>query len=88
MDWIIGLAAPVITGLVTLCGIVLANRKADAVRDAKEEMKDAALSERLDRIEGNISDLSETVKEHNNYARLFQETAARLDERTKALERG
>ena len=76
------IAAPVITGLVTLLGLIIANRKAAAVKEAKDELKEQELSRWR-------TEVSERLTEHNNYARLFSEqsvTLARIDERLKALE--
>ena len=86
MELLTSLAAPLITGLVTLLGVVLANRKQQAIRDMKTELKEAELAERLDRMEGKIDS-------HNEYADLFRKTVAeqnvalaRIDERLKTLE--
>lgn len=76
------LAAPVITGIVTLLGIIIANRKQQAVRDVEEK----AFRER---IETALGECNQRLDEHNNYARLFSEqavTLARIDERLKSLE--
>ena len=76
------LIAPVITGLVTIVGIVLANRKSQAVRDARTEEWQNQVNAKLD--------------EHNEYGRKFGTvseqftemsiTLARVDERLKNLE--
>ena len=82
MELLQTLAAPVITGLVTLIGILIANRKAAAVREVREEMREKERKEWEDRVETKLD-------EHNGYARLFSEqgvTLARIDERLKALE--
>lgn len=82
MEWITELIAPVITGLVTLCGLILANRKAAAVKEAKDELKEQELSRWR-------TEVSDRLAEHNNYAKLFSEQSvvlARIDERLKALE--
>lgn len=82
MEWITELIAPVITGLVTLCGLILANRKAAAVKEAQAELKEKELSEWR-------ASVTERLDEHNHYAKLFSEqsvTLARIDERLKNLE--
>ena len=82
MEWVTELIAPVITGLVTILGIVLANRKAAAVKAAQDELKEQEHQEWRTRIEAKLD-------EHNGYAKLFSEqsvTLARIDERLKALE--
>ena len=82
MELLTTLAAPVITGLVTLIGILIANRKAAAVREVREEMRERERKEWETRVETKLD-------EHNGYARLFSEqgvTLARIDERLKALE--
>ena len=82
MEILTQLIAPVITGLVTLVGIVLANRKSQAVRDARTEEWQNQVNAKLD--------------EHNEYGRKFGTvseqftemsiTLARVDERLKNLE--
>ena len=86
MELLTSLAAPVITGLVTLLGIIVANRKAAAVRDAKAEAKEQELADWRNRIEAKVDS-------HNEYAALFHKTVAeqnvalaRIDERLKNLE--
>lgn len=82
MDWVIELAAPVITGLVTLLGIIAANRKQAAVREVREELKEKEQQEWRERIE-------QKLDEHNEYGRKFAENnvvLARIDERLKSLE--
>lgn len=82
MEWVTELVAPVITGLVTLCGLIVANRKAAAVKEARDELKEQERKEWEARVEAKLD-------EHNGYARLFSEqsiTLARIDERLKALE--
>lgn len=82
MELLTTIAAPVITGLVTLLGIIIANRKAAAVREVREEMEKKERKEWEARVESKLD-------EHNGYAKLFSEqsvTLARIDERLKALE--
>ena len=86
MEWLSDLAAPVITGLVTLAGMMLANRKAAAVREAREEMRDTQRKEWEEQT-------TQRLDSHNEYAALFHTTVAeqnvtlaRIDERLKALE--
>lgn len=86
MELLSAIAAPFITGLVTLLGIILANRKQEAVRETRQELEKQHDQEWRDRITDDIKRLEGKVDTHNDYARLFQETAARLDERMKSLE--
>lgn len=82
MEWLTDLIAPAITGLVTLIGLLLANRKAAAVREVKDELRDKERKEWEERVENKLD-------EHNGYAKLFSEQSivlARIDERLKALE--
>lgn len=82
MELLTTIAAPIITGLVTLLGIIIANRKAAAVREVREEMEKKERKEWEARVESKLD-------EHNGYAKLFSEqsvTLARIDERLKALE--
>lgn len=80
------LIAPVVTGIVTLIGIIIANRKTAAVREARQEIQEERNQEWRDRIEAKID-------EHNGYAKLFSNyvndnnvNLARIDERLKKLE--
>lgn len=76
------LIAPVVTGIVTIIGFLIANRKQQAVREVKEEMREKEHQEWRTRIETKLD-------EHNGYAKKFSEqsvTLARIDERLKALE--
>ena len=83
------IAAPIITGLVTLLGIILTNRKTAAVKEAKDEMRAKERQEWESRVEAKLD-------EHNSYGKKFGEVAekfgdlsvtlARIDERLKALE--
>lgn len=89
MDWLAELAAPVITGAITLIGLLIANRKAAAVREVREEM------EKKERKAWEQS-VTDRLDEHNEYGRKFGEvsskfgdlsvTLARIDERLKNLE--
>ena len=82
MELLTTILAPIITGLVTLLGILAANRKAAAVREVREEMEKKERKEWEARVEAKLD-------EHNGYAKLFSEqsvTLARIDERLKALE--
>ena len=86
MELLTSLAAPVITGAVTLIGIIIANRKAEAVREVEER----AFRER---IENALEECNKRLDSHNSYAELFNSTSAeqsivlaRIDERLKALE--
>ena len=80
------LIAPVVTGIVTLIGIIIANRKTAAVREARQEIQEERNQEWRDRIEAKID-------EHNGYDKLFSNyvndnnvNLARIDERLKKLE--
>lgn len=85
MELLTAILAPIITGLVTLLGILAANRKAAAVREVRDEMEKKERKEWEARVESKLD-------EHNGYAKLFSETSvaiARIEEQVKALkERG
>ena len=86
MELVTAIAAPVITGLVTLLGILAANRKQAAVKEAQDELREQALAEWRESVTARLDS-------HNEYAQLFHSTVAeqnvtlaRIDERLKVLE--
>ena len=89
MEWVTGLAAPVITGLVTLLGMIVANRKAAAVREVEEQAFRERVEAKLDEHNeygkkfGTVSEKFETVSGDIGEMRI---TLARVDERLKNLE--
>lgn len=86
MELVTAICAPIVTGLITLIGIIITNRKQQAISETKAEMREAEYKEHFARLE-------QKVDEHNNYAALFHKTVAeqnvtlaRIDERLKVLE--
>ena len=74
--------APIVTGIVTILGVILANKKQQAVRDAVEDEWRKQVSAKLD-------EHNEYGKKFGNVSEQFTDLAisiARIDERLKNLE--
>lgn len=74
--------APVITGALTLLGVIVTNKRQQAVRDAVEDEWRKQVSAKLD-------EHNEYGKKFGNVSEQFTElaiTIARIDERLKNLE--
>ncbi len=71
----------ILTCLCTLIGIFVSARSTQDKVTHELDKQNALQNAEIQRIKDDIKELKETVKSHNHYAQLFQETASVLQEK-------
>ena len=77
--------ATLITGAITLIGIIFSARSTRDKVTTELEKQNALQNQEIQHIKESITDLKADVKEHNHYAKLFAETMPVVKEQIKVI---